>query len=411
MTKNEKRLLIVNALYFLSGTMSGVFVNVYLYAFTGSLLEMTIYAMVRFGFFPLGFLLGGALSRRTKLATSLTLGLVLIIATLGFLLGFNSLFATHYYFIHLIGVVFGIGEGMYWFSVNNLSLAVSDKKTRAKFITTMSITNAISTVLAPTFAALIVNFSKTDTQGYMLIFQLVIILHTVTAWMSSRIDIPANQKAYTLLDKFTLSKDPQWRYVMTSHLLFGIRDSATLVVMGLLLYNALGSVGSVYSTLLILFSILGIVGSTIVRKIQKRENRMVLYTYGAFALFGAAMVLVLWPNMTGALIYGTVNAIAAPFFINPYSIIIMNAMQDYMEKGSVYGHMIVKEAMLNVGRLIGMGFILIAAALLPQSLYMIVAVFASSIFAPILVIYANAYHKQRDRLAQGTHELERRHQG
>jgi hypothetical protein len=34
MTKNEKRLLIVNALYFLSGTMSGVFVNVYLYAFS-----------------------------------------------------------------------------------------------------------------------------------------------------------------------------------------------------------------------------------------------------------------------------------------------------------------------------------------------------------------------------------------
>jgi hypothetical protein len=110
------------------------------------------------------------------------------------------------------------------------------------------------------------------------------------------------------------------------------------------------------------------------------------------------MVLVLMPNLYGALIYGIVNALAAPFFINPYSIIIMNAMQDYMEKGSVYGHMIIKELMLNVGRLIGMGFILLASVILPESVYMTVAVFASSIFAPILVLYANRYHSQRDAL-------------
>lgn len=398
MTQNEKRLLIVNALYFLSSTMSGVFVNVYLYAFTGSLVAMTIYAMVRFGFFPVGFYLGGYFSRRTRLSLALTVGLVAIIATLAFLLTCSGLFTAHYYLIYLIGIAFGIGEGMYWFSTNNLSLAVSEKKTRAKFVTTMSITNSISTVLAPSIAALIVSFSKTDTQGYMLIFQLVIILHTITAWLSSKIDVSANKQTYTLLDKFKISKDPQWRYVMVSHLLFGVRDSATLVVMGLLLYNALGKAGSLYSTLLIVFSIMGIIGSAIVRKIQKRNNRIKLYTYGAFALFGAAMVLVLMPNLYGALIYGIVNALAAPFFINPYSIIVMNAMQDYMEKGSVYGHMIIKEFMLNVGRLIGMAFILLAYVVLPESVYMAVAVFASSIFAPILVLYANRYHAQRDAL-------------
>jgi MFS transporter, YQGE family, putative transporter len=400
MTKNEKRLLVVNALYFLSGTMSGVFVNVYLYAFTGSLVEMTIYAMVRFGFFPLGFLIGGFLGRRSRLATSLTIGLVIIIGTLGFLLFLTNLITTNYSFIYLIGGTFGIGEGMYWFSVSNLGLAVSEKKTRAKFVTTMSITNSISTVLAPSIAALIVSFSSTDTQGYLLIFQLVIILHTYTAYLSSKIDVAASKENYTLLDKFKIKNDSQWRYMMISHLLFGIRDSATLVIMGLLLYNALGSVGSLYSTLLIVFSVLGIVGSTIVRKVQRRDNRLSLYTYGAFALFGAAMVLVLSPNLIGALIYGTINALAAPFFINPYSIIVMNAMQDYMEKGSVYGHMIIKEVMLNVGRLIGMGFILVAYAFLPETLYMAVAVFCSAIFAPILVLYAGNYHRQRDHLKQ-----------
>ncbi len=398
MTKNEKLLLMVNAIYFLSGTMSGVFVNVYLYAFTGSLVQMTIYAMVRFSFFPLGFLIAGILCKRTRLATTLTIGLVIIIATMGFLLTFNQLFSRYYFIIYGIGLTFGIGEGMFWFSVNNLSLAVSEKKTRAKFITTMSITNAISTVLAPSIAALIVTFSKTETLGYLFIFQLVILLHSVTAYISSRIGIVTQRQNFTLRDKFSLKQDSQWRYIMTSHLLFGIRDSATLVVMGLLLYNALGSNGSLYSALLIIFSFLGIISATIVRKVQRRENRIALYSYGAFALFFAAMVLVLMPNLIGALIYGVVNALAAPFFINPYSIIVMNAMQDYMETGSVYGHMIIKEVVLNIGRLTGMSFVLIAYAVLPTSMYMAVAVFASSIFAPILVVYASTYHRQRDQL-------------
>ena len=398
MTRNEKLLIAVNALYFLGGTMSGVFVNVYLYSFTGSLTEMTVYAMIRFGLFPLGFLLGGYFSKRTHLAWTLTSGLVIIIATMGFLLGFNALFATHYYFIYLIGVFFGIGEGMYWFSVNNMSLAVSDKATRGTFIATMSITNTTSTVLAPSLAALIVNYAPSETQGYLIIFQVVIAVHSITAYLASRISVKANPAPYTLIDKFNVKDDPQWRYVMTSHLLFGVRDSITLVLTGLMLYAAIGNNGSLYSKLLIGFAIIGIIASTIVRKVQTRRNRLTFYTYSAFILFAATMILVLFPNLAGGLVYGVLNAAAAPFFITPYSIIVMNAMQDYSEKGSVYGHMIIKEVLLNVGRLAGMAFILMFYAILPADYYMIVAVFASAIFAPILVLYANRYHRRRDSL-------------
>lgn len=398
MTRNEKLLIAVNALYFLGATMSGVFVNVYLYSFTGSLTEMTVYAMIRFGLFPLGFLLGGYFSKRKHLAWTLTLGLLIIIATMGFLLAFNAMFATHYYFIYLVGVFFGIGEGMYWFSVNNMSLAVTDKVTRGMFIATMSITNTTSTVVAPSLAALIVNFAPSETQGYLFIFQVVIAVHSVTAYLATRISVKANPAPYTLLDKFNTKRDPQWRYVMNSHLLFGIRDSITLVLTGLMLYAAIGNNGSLYSKLLIGFAVIGIIASAIVRKVQTRRNRLTLYTYGAFVLFAATMILVLVPNLTGGLVYGVLNAFAAPFFINPYSIIVMNAMQDYTEKGSVYGHMIIKEVMLNIGRLTGMAFILLFNVFLPANLYMPIAVFSSAIFAPILVLYANRYHHRRDAL-------------
>jgi MFS transporter, YQGE family, putative transporter len=204
--------------------------------------------------------------------------------------------------------------------------------------------------------------------------------------------------SYTLLDKFNTKHDAQWRYMMNSHLLFGIRDSITLVLTGLMLYAAIGNNGSLYSRLLIGFAVIGIIASAIVRKVQNRRNRLTLYTYSAFVLFTATMILVLSPNVIGGIVYGVLNAFAAPFFINPYSIIVMNAMQDYTERGSVYGHMIIKEVMLNIGRLIGMGFILLSYSILPVELYLPVAVFSSAIFAPILVLYANRYHHRRDAL-------------
>ena len=92
MSKNEKLLVIVNATYFIAATMSAVFVNVYLYAITGSIYSMTMYAMVRFTMIPLGFYLGGLFSRKMSLSTILSLGLLIIISAFAFLLGFNHLF-------------------------------------------------------------------------------------------------------------------------------------------------------------------------------------------------------------------------------------------------------------------------------------------------------------------------------
>ncbi|HET6784993.1 MAG TPA: MFS transporter [Erysipelotrichaceae bacterium] len=396
MSKNEKLLVLINATYFIAATMSAVFVNVYLYAFTGSINSMTMYAMVRFTMIPLGFFIGGLISRKLSLSTILSLGLLIIISAFAFLLGFNHLFKDNYYLIFLVGLVLGTGEGFYWFSIISLNLQSSSKETRAQFISVMAIFNSASTVVAPFVATMIVRFSDTDSVGYIRIFQVVIVLQIIAALVSRSVKNVYVAKPYTLLDKFNLKIDPQWRYVMYSHFLFGIRDSLLIVLTSILIYNATGGKGSLYGDLLTGFAVLNLIANFAARKMIRRDNRLMMYTYGAFLLFTSTMVLVLMPNMIGAIYFGLVNAIGSPFVANTFNIIMMNALQDYVEEENVFGRIISKEFMLNGGRLLGMASILIFATFIPEPYSLIVAVTFCSSFALILVAYAHKYHKQRD---------------
>jgi hypothetical protein len=122
-----------------------------------------------------------------------------------------------------------------------------------------------------------------------------------------------------------------------------------------------------------------------------------MYIFGAILLFSSTMILVLVPNIYGAIYFGVVNALGNPFFINPFSIITMNAMQDYMETESVYGRMIVKETMMDLGRLTGMASTLILALFLPEPYSLILSVTFCSSFTLLLVWYAHNYHDRRDR--------------
>jgi len=401
MSKNEKLLVIVNATYFIAATMSAVFVNVYLYAFTGSIYSMTMYAMVRFTMIPLGFYLGGILSRKISLSTILSVGLLIIISAFAFLLGFNHLFYDNYNLIFVVGLVLGSGEGLYWFSINSLNLQSSSKETRASFISTMAIFNSASTVIAPFVATMIVRLSSTDAAGYIRIFQVVIVLQIIAALISRRVDNVYVNKPYTIFDKLNLKYDGQWRYVMVSHFFFGIRDSLLIVLTSILIYNATGGSGSLYGDLLTGFALLNLIANFAARKMIRRDNRLMMYTYGAFFLFTSTMVLVLSPNIVGAVYFGLVNAVGNPFVVNTFNIIMMNALQDYIEEENIFGRIIAKEITLNGGRLIGMASILFFATFIPEPYSLIVAVTFCSSFALVIVMYARKYHKQRELIRRG----------
>ena len=187
---------------------------------------------------------------------------------------------------------------------------------------------------------------------------------------------------------------------MTSHFIFGLRDSMLIVMTGILIYNATGGSGSLYGDLLTGFAVLNLIANTIASRVIQRNNRIQIYFYGALLLFTSTMMLVLVPNLIGAVYFGLVNALAIPFVSNTFNIIMMNAMQDYTEHENITGRVIAKEFALNGGRLLGMAMTIALSFILPEPYSLIAAVTFCSVAIVVLVVYAKNYHTKRDALKQ-----------
>ncbi len=397
LSKQEIKMVVINGTYAMAAAMTAVFVNVYLYKFTGSLVTMTAYAMVRFGFFPIAFTIGAHIGRRFRLSLTMTAGLLLIVCGLLVLLTLREKIGEISFAIYGIGVIFGMGEGFFWLSTVSLNQLVSTKESRGKYLGFLGMFNGLTNIIAPLSAAQIVAWSPSDTEGYIRIFQLVIVLYLIIAYLASTIKVASQKGKFTVLDKVFQRRDKQWAYIFNSHLLFGIRDSLVLMLAGLLIYRATGGSGSVYGRLLALFASISIAAFFFASKIITRSNRLKMYQFGAVFTALSTIILVVIPTTTGAIAYGVLASIVAPFYVNPFQIITMNAMSDYMDQSNILGHVISKEIGITFGRLLGMLTIITFSVIFPEDIFLPMAVIFCSVFPIVLVVYATIYHHQRDK--------------
>ncbi|MFR0978298.1 MAG: MFS transporter [Holdemania filiformis] len=273
LSSNERLLILINCFYNLANAMSAVFMNVYLYAYTGSLVVMSIYTIVRIGLYPFFFTIGGKWAQRHRFSQTLTAGLVFIMISLLFVLGASDQFERVPQLVYVVAALVGMGEGLYWLSINSLNQIVSTAKTRSLFISDIGIFNNLSAIIAPLISTLIIELAGTDTAGYVEIFKSVLVISGLIALLSTRISARSVNRGFSVLKRMRLD-DPQWRYCMTSTFLYGMRDSLILTLAGLLVYNATNGSGSAYGKLLAIFAVLTILAYAWVSRTMRRSNRM-----------------------------------------------------------------------------------------------------------------------------------------
>ncbi|MFR0978296.1 MAG: hypothetical protein ACLSFJ_02300 [Holdemania filiformis] len=132
-TRDETTTILIACLFNLANAMSAVFMNVYLYAYTGSLIVMSVYTIVRIGLFPLFFTLGGKWAQKHSFAGPLATGLVFIMLSLLFVLAAQDQFAVHPELVYGVAALTGIGEGLFWLSLNSLNQIVSSPQSAPAF--------------------------------------------------------------------------------------------------------------------------------------------------------------------------------------------------------------------------------------------------------------------------------------
>ena len=385
---DEKRIVTINALYNMATTLSQVFVNVYLYEYTGSLVVMSIYTIIRIGLFPLAFAFGGKVSHKIKFSYIITTGLLFIISSLAFVLWRSDIIAIYNDAVYIVASLTGIGEGLFWFSINSCHQIVPRIHIRSLYLAQIGIFNNITALAAPIISSLIIKYSGSDTVGYIHIFQFVIVIYIAIVGISFRFRVKSEKKLFPLSKVYSL-KDQNWRLSMIAVFFYGIRDSFTLTLSGLLIYNATGSSGSLYSQLLIVFSLLAILSFHLLAKRLNNDNFLIFFITGTVLTVVASLVLVYFNNIYGAVFFGIANAVSSAFYGNPYTELLMRSISTFSNDSQV-ARVIAKETYLSFGRCFGMALIVVFYYFIPQNdMYLYVSVTLCSLCPLIVFFYIN----------------------
>lgn len=375
MSTLEKRAVLLNTIYNLSSTFSILFLNVYLYAYTGSLVIMCIYTIVRIGLFPMFFILGSKIVRKHNFSLTFTIGLIFIASSLLYALFGGPLFEINPYYVLFAAVLTGIGEGFFWFSSNTLNVVVSTLESRAKFLSMSGAFQAIAALCAPFIANFIIENSATDMSAYRIILTIVLCLYIVVIIISRFIDINGGAKDYKLIESFSFN-DKMWNDHNLAVVLYGLRNSLTLALTGLLVFNAAGD-GGVYSKLQSFFAVITIVSFFLISKGLDRKRIKNTFKIGVFLAISSTVVLVMIPNIYGAIFFGISNALCSVFYDNSYNFLSANIISNY--RSDMAGRVVVRETWLSISRCIGMGIIVLFYYVLPEWLYLKASVILLSI--------------------------------
>ncbi len=391
LSKAEKILIAVIAIYTLAATMVSTFANVYLLTYTKSLIIMSIYALIRYGVLALGALIAAKLSVKVKFSNILLAGLIFIILAVITLLLVSDYLSEQYQLVYLIGAIWGFGEGFFWISVNTMIQLLTSYQSRWRFIGLNGSLSNMVTIIAPLLSSLILKVVKLEHQGYLLIFISAVGLFILTAILATFLAAKASGQPFSVWANLkSLKTDFAWRQVVLAQFVLGIRDAASIALAGLLIYSILAD-GSLYGQVLSIFALLATLSQYLSSRLINHHNYRYLLMFGSVGIFLSGLCLIFWPTFSGVLTYGVLHSLAVPFCLNGFSILAMGTISQYLETENVIGRTATRELMIGAGRVLGFFIVILSSQLVWLSWRLELAFFllyaSSLLFAGVIYRY------------------------
>lgn len=376
MTRQEKLAITIQALFNFADIMYRMFVSVYLYVYTNSLMKTTVYTLIRMSVLVFFIYFAGLLNKKHKLSFTFFIGLLCQTISLTWILTQGHLFEINMAYVYIAAVFMGIGEGLYWFSANTLSQLVTTKERRPRYLSFLGLFRNATALLAPFVANRFMVYSSDELSAYKKILVLLAIIYIVITILSLFVKARAKNTDISLKKSFDWN-NIEWRDSLIGQFSFAVRESLNWAIVAILISNASGD-GKTYSTFQTIFQILGICCYFFLTKLLTRERVGKTFILGAFLNSTSILILAFVPNLYGVITYGLLNALSEVFYNNSYNLIGSNIMENNIE--DINGRMAIKEAAIYSGRLFASIIVILCFYFLPESINIEVPIVLFSIF-------------------------------
>lgn len=375
--------LIIHSCFQFGASMSGLFLNLYLWRLTEDLAVNGVYNIVVFLITPIAFALGGWISKRKDRMVTYRLGIVMIAIFYLFVIIAQEQVAQYYL---LFAVFNGIAAGLYWTGYIVIQYDVSTEVNRIRFLAVNMIVFNTAGLAGPALAGFIIQHNE-GLQGYTIIFTLAFVMFLIAALVSFRIPmIKSHHKAYYL--KFmglVMSKNKRWVKALYSFFVLGLFQGIMLFLPNILLFQTVGREDWVGYLGMFFSSLTVATGYVISRKAQQEHMRKyVLYSTTGIAI-GAALLLIqveLWSVALFMIVFSICNPLAVNTLTSYYYRLIGTLpLKGQLRVESV----VMRELFLNAGRVISIMVLILLAKDL-QSAWLPVVLFAMAALQYLLVV-------------------------
>ncbi|CAH1211615.1 hypothetical protein PAECIP111891_03727 [Paenibacillus allorhizoplanae] len=353
----EKRLsreavisLLIHSIFQFGASMSGVFLNLYLWRLTHSVVVNGTYNIIVYILTPIGFAIGGYMIKKKDRMVAYRLGIVLI----GLFYLSVSIAGERLVDYYVLFAIFnGLAGAFYWVGYLTLMYDVSTEQNRIRYLAFNMMFFTAATLAGPALAGFIIRL-KEGLSGYTIVFSIAFVMFLLATLISLKIkaSIGHHRVYYLKYTGLIMKKKQEWSNALLGFFGMGLLQGTMLFLPNILLFKVLpredlvGYLGVLYSSLSI------VMGIFISKYANAGRARMYLtistvgYLVGVSCIIGSLNV---WSVVGFMILY----SIFAPLQGNTmtgfyYSLIARLPLKGELKVESV----VVREFFLNVGRVI-----------------------------------------------------------
>jgi MFS transporter, YQGE family, putative transporter len=348
LSQDARMSLVIHFFFQFGASMSGVFLNLYLWRLTEDIWINGMYNIINYGVSALAFVLGGWLTKKTDRMYSFRLGLLLIaLFYVGVIIAQEQV-AEWYWLFALAG---GLAGCFYWSGYLVLMYDVSDDRNRIHYIAMNNIFFTAAGLIGPALAGAIIA-ANDGLNGYMLVFGLAFVMFLLAALGSFRIKPKPNRhKAYYLAYSFQMMRRASmWKKSLWGYLIYGLMQGIMLFLPNILLFQVMPREDQV-GYMAVVFSLITIFMGTLISKYARERWAAVYLRVSAVGLIGAACMLLLGLTVWTVVGFMVLYSFFAPLQGNTYTSYYYRLTGKLPLKGNFRVESVVmREVFLNTGR-------------------------------------------------------------
>jgi YQGE family putative transporter len=366
LSSDAKVSLMIHSFFQFGASMSGVFLNLYLWRLTHSLWVNGVYNILAWLISPLALILGGWLAKKKDRMYTYRIGLLLFVLFYLAVILAQEKIVDYYVLFALFG---GTAGCFYWTGYLTLMYDVSTSLNRIRFLAINMIMFTGAGLVGPALAGFIISRSV-GLEGYIIIFTMSFFMFLAAGIGSLRIKALASQRKVYYL-KYTwllMRKNPGWLKSLFSFMGLGMLQGSMLFLPNIMLFQVLSREEWV-GYLGVLFSGIMMASGYYISRYAQESQSVRYFVYSAFGFtFGA--ILLLWSiNLWTVIGFMVVYSLFSPLQGNTITSTYFGIIGNLLPKGQFrVESVVVREIFVNAGRVTSVSVLILFAGNLQGSM-------------------------------------------